>query len=157
MVTNIFSVSLLMAIEKSIPSRVKLTGFFIFLKHILDRVIFNLYFCGVYFCIVFNVLLASFADKINSCNFCLFFIFPIWISWKLCTLWSIVSIFFPAEFCYFIAQKIHFSIKDFFSKYDQICRKLQIWLHLLKKSLIEKFIFCAVFGTLTHFFMSSFR
>ena len=36
-----------------------------------------------------------------------------------------------------------FSIKDFFSKYDQI-RSLRIWLHLLTKSLMENFIFCAV-------------
>ena len=34
-----------------------------------------------------------------------------------------------------------FSIKDFFSKYDQIRRKLRIWSHLLKKSLMENFIF----------------
>ena len=33
---------------------------------------------------------------------------------------------------------------DFFSKCDQICSFLRIWLNLLKKSLIEKFIFCAV-------------
>ena len=37
-----------------------------------------------------------------------------------------------------------FSIKDFFSKFDQICRKLRIWSHLLKKSLMETLIFCAV-------------
>ena len=37
-----------------------------------------------------------------------------------------------------------FSIKDFFSKYDQISSFLQILLHLLKKSLIENFIFCAL-------------
>ena len=37
-----------------------------------------------------------------------------------------------------------FSIKDFVSKYDQICRKLQIWSHSLKKFLMENFIFCAV-------------
>ena len=37
-----------------------------------------------------------------------------------------------------------FSIKDFFSKSDQIRRKLQIWSHLLKKSLMENLIFCAV-------------
>ena len=42
------------------------------------------------------------------------------------------------------AQKIKFSMKDFFSKCDQICRKLQIWSHLLKKSLTEDFTFCAV-------------
>ena len=39
-----------------------------------------------------------------------------------------------------------FSIKDFFSKCDQIRRKLRIWSHLLKKTLMENFIFCAVSG-----------
>ena len=42
------------------------------------------------------------------------------------------------------AQKMKFSIKDFFSKCDQIRKKLRIWSHLLKKSLMENFIFCAV-------------
>ena len=37
-----------------------------------------------------------------------------------------------------------FSIEDFFSKCDQIRTKLPIWSHLLKKSLTENFIFCAV-------------
>ena len=37
-----------------------------------------------------------------------------------------------------------FSIKDFLSKFAQIRRKLQIWSHLLKKSSMENFIFCAV-------------
>ena len=41
-----------------------------------------------------------------------------------------------------------FSIKDFFSKCDRICSFLQIWSCLLKKSLIENFIFCAVFLSL---------
>ena len=41
-------------------------------------------------------------------------------------------------------KKKNFSNKDFFSKYNQIRRKLQIWSHLLKKSLLENFIFCAV-------------
>ena len=40
---------------------------------------------------------------------------------------------------------MEFSIKDFFSKFEQIHRKLQIWLHLLKKSLMENFIFYAVY------------
>ena len=39
------------------------------------------------------------------------------------------------------AQKTKFSITDFFSKCDQIRRKLRIWSHLLKKSLLENFIF----------------
>ena len=42
------------------------------------------------------------------------------------------------------AQKINFRIKDFFSKCDQIRSFLQIWSHLLKKSLMENFIFCAM-------------
>ena len=36
------------------------------------------------------------------------------------------------------------SINDFFSKYDKIRSFLRIWSHLLKKSLMEKFIFSAV-------------
>ena len=39
------------------------------------------------------------------------------------------------------AQKMDFSIKDFFSKCAQIRRKLGIWSHLLKESLMENFIF----------------
>ena len=37
----------------------------------------------------------------------------------------------------YTAQKTKFSIKDFFSKCDQICRKMRIWSHLLEKSVIE--------------------
>ena len=42
------------------------------------------------------------------------------------------------------AQKMKFFIKDYFSKCDQIHSFLQIWSYLLKKSLMENFIFCAV-------------
>ena len=42
------------------------------------------------------------------------------------------------------AQEMKFSIKDFFSKCDQIRQKLRIWSDLLKKSLMGNFIFCAV-------------
>ena len=42
------------------------------------------------------------------------------------------------------AQKMNFSIKDFFSECDQIRKKLRIWSQLLKKFLMENFIFCAV-------------
>ena len=44
----------------------------------------------------------------------------------------------------FTAQKMKFSIKNFFSKCDQIPSFLRIWSHLLNKFLIENFIFCAV-------------
>ena len=43
-----------------------------------------------------------------------------------------------------LLKKLKFSIKDFFCKCDQIRRKLRIWSHLLKKSLMENFSFCAV-------------
>ena len=40
--------------------------------------------------------------------------------------------------------KMKSSNNDFFSKCYQIRKKLRIWSHLLKKSLMENFIFCAV-------------
>ena len=42
------------------------------------------------------------------------------------------------------AQKNEFSTKDFFSKCNQIFSFLRIWSHLLKKSLMGNFNFCAV-------------
>ena len=39
-----------------------------------------------------------------------------------------------------------FSIKDFFSKCDHILRKLRICSLLLRQSLTENFIFCAVYS-----------
>ena len=41
---------------------------------------------------------------------------------------------------YFTAQKMKLSIKNFFSKCDQIRRKLHIWSHLMKNSLMEIFL-----------------
>ena len=37
-----------------------------------------------------------------------------------------------------------FFIEDFFTKCEQIRRKMWIWSYLLQKSLMENFIFCAV-------------
>ena len=45
----------------------------------------------------------------------------------------------------YTVQKMKFFIMDFFSKCDQIRSFLRIWSHLLKKSLMENFNFCAVF------------
>ena len=39
------------------------------------------------------------------------------------------------------AQKIKLCIKDFICKFEQICRELGIFSHLLKKSLMGKFSF----------------
>ena len=47
-------------------------------------------------------------------------------------------------------QKIKFSIKDLFSKCGQIRSVHRIWSHLLKKSLMENFIFCAADDTTFH-------
>ena len=44
----------------------------------------------------------------------------------------------------YTAQKMKFSIQNIFSKCDQIRKKLRIWSHLRKKSLIEDLVFCAV-------------
>ena len=41
-------------------------------------------------------------------------------------------------------KKWSFSIKDIFSKCDQIRSFLRIWLHLLKKFILENFFFCPV-------------
>ena len=43
------------------------------------------------------------------------------------------------------AQKMKYSIKDFFSKCYQIWKKLWIWSHLLMKTVMENFIFCAFY------------
>ena len=53
----------------------------------------------------------------------------------------------------FIAQKMRFSIKEFFSKCDQIRRKNTdlVTFNLMRKSLMEKFIFCAVVVTSIHY------
>ena len=47
-------------------------------------------------------------------------------------------------------SKMKFSIKDFFSKCEQIRKKLRMWSNLLKKSLMENFIFCAVICPLSY-------
>ena len=43
-----------------------------------------------------------------------------------------------------LSKKMKFSIKEFFSKCDQIRSKLRIWSHSLKNSFMEYFIFCAL-------------
>ena len=48
--------------------------------------------------------------------------------------------------------KIDFSVKNFLSKCEQTHRKLRIYSHLLKKSLMENFIFCVVLCVTSHLF-----
>ena len=68
------------------------------------------------------------------------------LSWWFCNTWYFC---FPKTNAS-IAQKMKFSIKDFFRKCDQIRRFLWICSHLLKKSLMENFIFRAVFHLHKH-------
>ena len=65
-------------------------------------------------------------------------------------LYNKLSILIVSHLFAYSAQKMRFSNKDFFSKCDQILKKLQIWLYLLKKSLMENFIFLAVLMILNH-------
>ena len=46
--------------------------------------------------------------------------------------------------CHGHCTKMKLYMNDFFLKCDQIRRELRIWLHLLKKSLIENFIYYTV-------------
>ena len=50
-------------------------------------------------------------------------------------------LYFPSQVAQNTAQKMKFSIKDFFNKSDQIRSFLRIWSPVLKKSLMENFIF----------------
>ena len=50
----------------------------------------------------------------------------------------------PSHYKFQHCTKNEVSIKYFFSKCDQIRSFLWIWSHLLKKSLMKNFIFCAV-------------
>ena len=58
-----------------------------------------------------------------------------------------------ADGCFYTSRKMKFSTQEFSSKCDQIHRKLRIWSHLLKKPLMENFIFCAVLIYQIYLFM----
>ena len=60
-----------------------------------------------------------------------------------------VKVYWP----HYTAKKMNFSIKFFLGKCEQICRKLRVWSHLLKKFLMENIIFCAV---LAQFYICTF-
>ena len=63
----------------------------------------------------------------------------LWIYFGICTINSVFH-----KVLALTARKMKFPIKNFCSKCDQIRRKMQILSHLLKKSLMENFIFCVV-------------
>ena len=47
-----------------------------------------------------------------------------------------------------------FYIKDFFSKHEEIHRKLQTWSHLLNKSLKGNFNFCVAINMIIKFMVT---
>ena len=67
--------------------------------------------------------------------------FPLLKFWYISNYWPSIT---ATKLTTNTAQKMKFSIKDFFSKCNQTRRKLRIWSHLLKKSLMENFILYAV-------------
>ena len=77
----------------------------------------------------------------NKSHFCRNFFFKDWRHKRLKSTIDLL-LFYGEHFYGFLEMK--FSIKDLFSKCDQICRKVHIWSHLLKKSLMKNCIFCAV-------------
>ena len=76
------------------------------------------------------------------------FVQPKIVGWILLRIYANMKGSLPAWLLLFYhevtAQKMKFSVKDSFSKCEQIHRKLRIWSHSVKKSLMENFIFCAV-------------
>ena len=57
---------------------------------------------------------------------------------------KIANGFYTAQIIFHGGPPPKFSMKNFFSKCDQIRRKLRIWSHLLKNVLMESFIICAI-------------
>ena len=57
----------------------------------------------------------------------------------------------------FTAQKMKFSIKDFFSKCDQIRSFLGIWSYLVKQSLMKNVIYLAVFSENSYLLIDSYK
>ena len=90
----------------------------------------------------------------------------IWHFWRFCQLHNAANLMLRTEIEHIhiaiflfglcklacvTAQKMKFSIMDFFSKCDQIRKFLRIWSHLLKKSLMENLIFlCSVYNIILH-------
>ena len=68
-----------------------------------------------------------------------------WTAWEISMastrkMWLTLILKVTTRQCFNTAQKMKFSIKDLFSKCDLMSMKLQIWSHLLKKSLMENFV-----------------
>ena len=94
-------------------------------------------FVLIFYILQTRILMPYFQVKITHNPFC-------WLSIKSfdTEIWaySAVLIYDDTD----TSQKMTFSIKDFFSKCDQIWSFLRIWPHLLKIYLMENFIFCSV-------------
>ena len=95
--------------------------------HILDQEAFlfvNCFKLLFSFCLVFFILCVI--VKFSQYDVEIDMKVQLIVSWKLIATEIIIG----------TIQKVQFSIKDFFSKCDQICNILRIWSHLRKKSLM---------------------
>ena len=91
-VTNIFSGSFSMELEKSKPPSLNLATYFLYF-YLFNLIVFDFYFDCISFCFLFKTLLSTHWNEIDHFHFSFFFL-PICVSCKLCTFLSIVSIFF---------------------------------------------------------------
>ena len=90
----------------------------------------------------------------SKCSFFFFFKFPMEHSYLLAANWGYNIFYYYSWHC----AKNEVSIKDFFSKCDQIHSFLRIWPRLLKKSLMGKLHFlCSVRSKLYTNWTSVFR
>ena len=92
------------------------------------------YFCHVMKAYNFIVYFEYSNIRHSSCKAFLLFLLPFSFTTFVCKSYSSRA----------LRKRMKFSIKDFFSKSDQILRILGIWSHLLKKPLIGHFIFWVV-------------
>ena len=83
-------------------------------------------------------------NYVTVCFYCVTYMFI--VNLHAVIAWTSKSFFLETdqEFQVTCTAQNTFSIKDFFSKRDQIRWKLRIWSHLLRKNLMENIIFWAV-------------
>ena len=110
-----------------------------FLQNISGRLLncSSLYFANCFVTVQLPILQVCTVRKLINCHQLL-----LYSSLKPFYCW--LSLFISQIIITTLHKKSSFPLRIFFSKCNQIRSFLRIWLHLLKKSLIENFIFCAV-------------
>ena len=105
----------------------------------ISRLILNNIYTTIYYYIIFchSIILlihsGFYKRSVNCCS-----------NWSIYNFVRVILLLFSLFNLNNTAPKMKFFVKYFFSKCDNIRRKLQIWSHLLEKFSMENFIFCAV-------------